>query len=501
MCKYKHNLKVCSYPSIYHIIKRTLLIDEVGLCLFHSQNLIWKAENNFEKELEILSQQLVKQNANKPNEEISFRGIIFPMGKYQQLWENKIYSFPLNFSDCVFHCPIYISDSEFKTLDFSTAVFKQRFYCKNSQFNQLVYSKEAVFENGMYLENCTFSNSVFFDKCQFNNEQNKPIVDLSIKNTVFKKPLDFSGSIFNLGVSFFEVTLDGADFSEAEFYKEFFVDKSIFSKTVLFQRTEFFYTENFGGHMSSVDLKNIHLNEAGKIIFQGKEPFYDQVKGEIFLSLLEVSKGIILIENFNLNKFENNAKLKLFELEKSGQVEIGNGCRKYRHQTPPKKINLQKGNQSLVTELTNTFVEFFKSKNGINLGVEVTGRSDDFIEIIYFTDENISFEEFREKLNLTEQEMWTLVKISSKSVHVTPSKSALPDKLIGATDTLINLAALMLKISARIPLLKINRQELSELIQSTSFGATPSIENATFETLSINQTILLGVGNSQEVKL
>lgn len=79
-------------------------------------------------------------------------------------------------------------------------------------------------------------------------------------------------------------------------------------------------------------------------------------------SLTDDSEGTLLIENFNLNKFENTSKLNLFELEKTGRVEIGSGCRKYRHQTTPKRINIQKGNQSLVTELTNTFVSFFKIK-------------------------------------------------------------------------------------------------------------------------------------------
>ena len=97
--------------------------------------------------------------------------------------------------------------------------------------------------------------------------------------------------------------------------------------------------------------------------------------------------------------------------------------------------------------------------------------------------------------------MWSLVNVKSNMVQVIPSKESFPDKVIGATDTIINLAALILKISTRLPLLKINKEELSSLIQSTSFGPTPSIENTTFENLHIHQTVVLGIGNSQEVKL
>lgn len=135
------------------------------------------------------------------------------------------------------------------------------------------------------------------------------------------------------------------------------------------------------------------------------------------------------------------------------------------------------------------------------MGVEVVGQTEDYIEIIYFSDENISSEEFYGRLKISEMEMWALVKVSSQKVQVTPTKEKLPDKIIGATDLVINLMALMLKVSARIPMGKISRGELSELIHSTTFGSTPSIENATFENLNINQTILLGIGNSQEVKI
>ncbi|MEL7222941.1 MAG: pentapeptide repeat-containing protein, partial [Bacteroidota bacterium] len=435
------------------------------------------------------------------NKEVDLKGIIFPNGKYEQLWTAKTYSYPLNFNACVFHCSIHIRGSEFKTIDFSDAIFKHRFFCKDTQFRQLVYSKGATFENGLHFDNCQFSNNVFFDECTFNNEQKHPSIDFSIKHSVFKRPLDFSGTVFNLAFSLSDVTLDGADFSDAVFHEECFIDKASFSKTILFQRTEFLYTENFGGHMSAVDIKNIQLEASSKIVFRGKEAFYDQVKGEIYLAITEESTGTILIENFNLNKFENTAKAKLLDLEKAGQVEIGKGCRKYRHQTLPRRIDIQQSNQSLVTELTHTFVSFFKNENGLNLGVEVVGRSEDYIEIIYFSDEKISSEAFEERLNKTGQEMWALVKVNTGSVQVSPSKETLPDKIIGTTDTLINLAALMLKISTRIPMLKIGKNELSQLIQSTTFGATPNIDESAFSVLNVNQTILLGIGNSQEIKL
>jgi len=501
MCKYSYKSKQCLYPTTFKQIQQNLPIDKTGFCLFHSEYLDWKIHNKFEDRIHELISYFTSLSDQKLNKEINLRGIVFPHGRYEKIWQKKKYARPLNFSNCTFHSQVHFEECSFQSIDFSGAEFKQRLFCKKTKFKQLVYSKKAVFQNGMHFDHCEFNNSVLFDQCIFNNKSNHPSVDLSIKNTIFNKPLDFSSSVFNLGVSFYDISLDGADFSDAEFHQEFFVDKAKLSSTILFQRSDFFFSENFGGYMSSVDLKNILLEKSGKIFFCGKEPFYDQVKGEIFLSLKEESEGTIMVENFNLNKFENNSKLKLFELEKKGNVEIGKGCRKYRHQVPPKRISLQKGNQNLVTELTNTFVDFFKNENGINLGVEVVGRGDDFIEIIYFTDENISFEEFANRLNHTEKEMWKLVKINTSSVLVTPTKNSLSENLIGATDTLINLAALMLKIISRIPLLKINKKELNELFKSTSFGATPNIETSTFETLNINQTILLGIGNTQEVKL
>lgn len=208
------------------------------------------------------------------------------------------------------------------------------------------------------------------------------------------------------------------NFTESQFFDEFYAEDLIINKTVWFNKTEFFYTGIIGGHFSSVDFQKINLTETGKISFRGKEPFYDQVKGEIYLDFTEDSKGTTIIENFNLNKFENNSKLRLFEAEKTGRVQIGTGCRKYKNRTPIKRIDIDDHNQNLVTELANTFAQFFKSKNGLNLGVEIEKQTNEFIEFYYFSDADIDYSTFLQMLAQSEGQMWKLVKVKNQTVIV-----------------------------------------------------------------------------------
>lgn len=501
MCNYKNKSKSCEYPTLFKQRSMVLPIDQKGFCLFHSRNSDWKKANNFEISISELLDFLSNQPNKNSTYEIDFSGFYFIDGNNKNLWSNKKIPYRVNLSKSIVESPFVIKNSEFIGIDFSNATFQKRVLCQESSFSQLVYSKEATFENGLHVSDCTFGNALYFDKCFFSKQTNNPAIDFSFKNCVFNQPVDFSSSVFNLAVSFTNVKFNSVDFSDGTFHKEFFIEGADFNGIINFQRTEFLYTESFGGYLSSVDFKNLKLSKSAKLVFKGKEPFYDQIKGELFLSLKEDSEGIIMFDNFNLNRLESTSKLKIFELEKFGEVQIGKGCRKYRHRTLPKRVNVSKGNQGLVSELTNTFVQFFKNKNGLNLGVEIISSNDDSIELFYFSDENISKEEFEKKLINSEKEMWTLIKVSKQSFQANPIKETLPDKIISTTDTLINLTGLFLKICTRLPVGKISKSELSELIHSTSIGGTPSISNANFESININQTILLGIGNTQELNL
>jgi len=89
-----------------------------------------------------------------------------------------------------------------------------------------------------------------------------------------------------------------------------------------------------------------------------------------------------------------------------GKVEIASGCIKYRFQTEIKTISINRDNQALILELSQTFTNYFTTQNGLNLGFEIVERDNDTISFFYFTDENINEVEFLERLKRTEQNLW-----------------------------------------------------------------------------------------------
>ena len=505
MCKYQYKnrkkINNCIYPKLYEERGIHLPVDKEGFCLFHSQNLSWKENEQFEQTLAELINYLDEHPQDKAYES-NLSGFIFIEGKYPDLLSDRIFKHRLNFSNCKFHNALRIQKSEIAGIDFSNTVFLQMPVFRNVKFSGGFYAKNADFQNGLHIEDCIFTRHTYFEESNFQNKANSKTVNVILKNVVFEESLSFRKSIIEVMLSMVQVKLQETEFTEAALFKECFLEEVTINKTMLFDKTEFHYTEIIGGYYSSVDFQKIHLPQTGKIVFRGKKPFYDQVKGELYIGFANPPAGTILFENFNLNKLENKSKLQLLELEKSEIVKVGAGCRKYKNQTQPKKIELNRGNQGLVTELTNTFVEFFINKNGINLGVEVIGREESYLEIIYFSDEDISEKRFLEMLKVSEIEMWRLVKVHRQSVQVnTPPKEKLPSKVIAGTDVIIDLVGLLLKIGVRVPLGQFNRKEFGELLSSTAFGGVPMIDYTSLETLNINQTILLGIGNKQNINL
>jgi hypothetical protein len=70
---------------------------------------------------------------------------------------------------------------------------------------------------------------------------------------------------------------------------------------------------------------------------------------------------------------------------------------------------MERGTAPLVVELCQTFTNYFTASNGLNLGFEIVERDKSKISFFYFTDEDISEIEFRERLAQTERQMWNLV--------------------------------------------------------------------------------------------
>jgi uncharacterized protein YjbI with pentapeptide repeats len=380
--------------------------------------------------------------------------------------DKAVFENGLKFKDCIIRS-MFMNDVQMNGF----------FQLQNIKFSSPVSFSRGNFKFGFHIDKCNFEHMTYFDQIHVDVERIN--FDFTIiKDTVFDDLLDLNNSKFNSLLVFDNVTFKGqADFTEIQLTNENF-DRSMYS---------------------ALNFRTIEVANYGILKFVGTEQ--EKLFNNDVLFNNEVINGKIEFEYANYNKINPDAKNRFAQLLREDKIVIGRGCLKYRHETPKKRINIGSESQNLVTELSNTFVQFFKHKNGINLGVEVRDRYEEYIEIVYFTDENISYAKFESMLQVSEMEMWQLVKINKQNLIAESPEISFPNKILAGSDTIINLMGTILKILTRIPLGKISKEELNSLMTTTSFSSNNQIGTEQVKSIYSNQIVLFGIGNTQITKL
>lgn len=491
--------KNCQVIEIFNHVEQDetlgfdLVFDTEGYCLFHSEIYDWKIKHNASKYFELLLQYylghqlsttflgFVFADSGKPlviqnkatKKSLSFRNCFFQGDVlFNEVQINKSV---LTIDNCTFHKTLTIRNSELDTINLFNTIIDRFFLIRTKVVYGAAMFNGMVCRNDCQIQYCYFENSVFFTDTRFLSHLNDFYGDhknVIIHHTTFNGEVDFSDAIFNGYLEFKEVD---------------------FCRNVQFINTKFSESRPLAFHY-------IRLHNQCRIDFRGtpkKKLFNASV---IFNLGLDDFDGVLLFEQVNFRNITPIHKQRLLELQKTGKVIIGDGCLKYRHQTSLKSIVLQSNNQPLAEELANTFVQFFRAENRMNLGLEIVNRTDTHLQLFYFTDADISFEEFELGLKKGEEELWKLVKIKGQSVRAGGEVQSWSDKTIHATDTMINIIGTLLKIATRLPR-GISKKEVKELLSTTSFQAGNQIRIEQIENLNINQTILLGVGNEQKVNI
>jgi len=161
-------------------------------------------------------------------------------------------------------------------------------------------------------------------------------------------------------------------------------------------------------------------------------------------------------------------------LAKSGKVEIGSGCIKYRFQTEVRTILIGESNASLILEIAGTFANYFTAQNGVNLGLEVTERTSEHIAFFYFTDEDIQEEEFLARLRWTEQDLWNLLAASpdvfqlldgSAEALTTPQNA-----IINTVDGVSALIGTFFRVGIRIAMGRWRENDTTSLLEAIRFN-------------------------------
>ena len=137
---------------------------------------------------------------------------------------------------------------------------------------------------------------------------------------------------------------------------------------------------------------------------------------------------------------------------------------------------------------TATFSKFFSNTQGYHLGLEFVERNEAYLSYFYFSDEPISKDEFIERIFEGEIQMWNLIRIRNQEISHSPEASpSISNRLINTTDTLIDLAGVILKILSRIPVFKLSTKEVNRILNASNISEKERIDYQSIKVLNINQ--------------
>ncbi len=500
-----------------------LPLDQNGECLFHSKNLDWKRANKFlQRFLQLV--RLLDEYDGK--DYYDFAEFVF-VGAPSEV-RKKGSSYALDLSKVVFSKDARFGGSTFagstrfhevvfgKHINFAGAVFKDKVAMSDCSvgscsFDKTVFEKNVTFEgvhfSGTYaiFTDSVFNNTVFFRDSRFEvmvifsdalfNRSKDAAFAAKFHDIVFKNSANFTSSRFFCPVEFRGVTFN----SSVEFIDTFFGA----SKSVL---------RNI---QSDIHFSNILLNENGVMVFESTDSENKMFnETDASFSFKGDVKGLIRFKNVNFNNISNVSREKLKNLESEGKVEIGPGCIKYRFQTETRSIPIAKENQFLIVELAQTFTNYFTVENGMNLGIEIVAREEDEIRFYYFTDEDITEEEFLGRLKKTEHDFWRLsshgpgstqLALKEKNGINTQTRSTNENAIINAVDGMASLMSINFRVAIRIGCGKWKKKDTQALVNAIHFDDTkPVIHAGPLHQVIINkfnQNVLWGEGNTQMMNI
>ncbi|MEL6833119.1 MAG: hypothetical protein AAFP77_09015 [Bacteroidota bacterium] len=376
--------------------------DSDGYCLFHSSNLKWKSQQS----LDILFNKLIVTYI-KYKIPLKFYGLVVISEKGRTVIEANlnIKSIAL-FRRCVFKDDLIISDLSVDggMLSFDSSIFEKSLEIINSKIDVINLFSLKVF-------NLVFKNvKVTYGQALFNSlicEDNAVF-----ENCHFEFGADFRNSILKGSRSGYYGEIVNVEFVNLSANGELVFQNTYFGGSVRFDgiKVNLSCIQFIGTVFSSsqpVSFFNIHLGEESALQFYGTDYSGKLFNSDVYFEFDDRNiLGKIQFENVNMKFIKEEHKQKLLALQKVDKVTVGKGCLKYRVQSNIITIKSDMINENIIYELTNSFVNYFITSNGLNLGVEFVEKKINNIKLFYYTDENIELEEFYNRLKLTEKNYW-----------------------------------------------------------------------------------------------
>lgn len=460
MCNHKYrdaNLESCQLYYAGKLINYELPIDNKGFCFFHSSSALFRSEYDFEEELQKTINWL-DENSKAPKYDFSEIRVGL-IGEQLELTKLSLRK-DLYFNDAVF--------------------FSQIVFYGLSTDCRLVFDT-AAFESGLKFKSCvlstidlsyvTLAGFLTLDKVELVRGhliliRAKLAQSHIIRDSVLDANLSYFESEFH-GLVFTDNTFKGRiDFEAAIISTQFIMANCGFTSNVDFIDAVFDITaKGVNDRFEPIDFYQLELAATAFFNFKGKAP-QSMLRGSTRIDFLNGEcAGRIQFVNVNLSYLLPASKEKLFSLVREDKVLIGSGCLKYRVQTPIITIDAGAINENIVNELTASFVNYFIFSNGFNLGVEFVSKQINAIQFFYYTDEDISMNEFHDRLKLSEKAYWTF--------SVSNAEVVSEQHIASQIDNYISKASILSKIKLRKDYGLWNDADTQEVLKAITFGDKP----------------------------
>jgi len=475
--KYTNNPKpLCFFNSIRNntdYFPKGLLHDSEGRCIFHSEDIKWKSENDFHK---VFFHTINKLNQDDTISEIDLDEIIIAdanaesfliktkTSKNLSLNKAKIFNTLIfdaaNFKgqlfckEAVFRGKVEMKNTIFKSVGWEKSVFEKAVVVHKCNFRDYTSFERAVFEESLKVEETHFEGMTFFSEVKFLEKDYSSWVDF--RDVIFKKLCVFDKCFSACSFSFRKILFEGeTDFKEA-----------IFSKV---QNHTNYAVEPYS-------FKEINVGEHGMLSFMGVKNRNDIFQDQVEFDFVDDMQGKVIFDNMNFRFIIKKSRDKILKLEKLGKVEIGPGCIKYRHQTELKEASIGTDGQQIILEIARTFTNYFISHNGVNLGIEVVEKADDKLIFFYYTDEDITSEEFYDMLQSTEEHLWSSLLLNQRK-DGTELVTKNPSKMKKYFDGMASLRSIFQKIGFRIALKEWREVDTKYLVAALELGGKIPFSN------------------------
>lgn len=489
MCAINDDGSACKFEAKTEATTNKPIRDKEGYCLFHSRDIAWKQASGFEKALMDLARQQIGDASSRS---VDLSGAVLDES-VNKLWPLDIGTHKLKLDNCEIQADVIIEDVNLSNaLSFKETTVVGEVSIKNVNLNGVDFEGINIL-GGLFLRDVTSISYFLLDKSSVGGS-------LNFNKVTFKNLLSILDSTLNADPSYQRYTsIDNCTFDNmVEFkgstIKNAFVFKdSTINNDFIFQNVDFeCYASNQNNSAVHIAKNSISSNASLKFIGLTNAKIFDHAV-DVTLTF-ETIAGELFFENCNLQKIHSDYRYEIIEASRDNTsgIIIGDGCLKYRVQSPVKTIPANAVTENIIRELSASFANYFLASNGFNLGVEFVSKQIHEIKLFYYTDENIDQVEFNRRLQITEEEYW--------GFSIAETALVSEQQMTGLIDTYISKLSLLAKIKLRQESGLWNEENMQNVLQAISFGDTlpiaPKEVNLYIENLKINKGLTIEKQNN-----